>query len=456
MISAGKIQKIGIFILVMFWIPVSGQFSLIVAAKQDENPNGIVSGNNEFALNLYTRLKDYPRIKAADGNLFFSPYSISTAFAMIYSGARGNTAKQIADVLHFPAVGYEQIAAGFGVLQDQLQAHPEAAGYQLNLADSLWGQKGYDFLPEFIDLNKKYFDAGLSELDFIQQPEEARKTINVWVEEHTKEKIKALIPPGTIDDLTRLILTNAIYFKGNWVIPFKEENTKPADFNVTEEKRIGVQMMYQKEKCKYAQTDDAQLLQIPYGLDEGSMLIMQISRESGNENTYGYSEAGKLTKEQLQELPQLSMLIILPRSVGDLDSIEKKLNPQTLQSYTQQMKEQEVKVYLPKFKMTCETIELKDLLIVMGMKDVYKPGAADFSGTSRQKDLFISNVLHKTYVEVNEKGTEAAAASALRMSIGLNEPPPPIFRADRPFVFMIRDNKTDIILFMGRLVNPSL
>jgi serine protease inhibitor len=212
-----------------------------------------------------------------------------------------------------------------------------------------------------------------------------------------------------------------------------------------------VQMMYQKEHYKYAQTDDMDLLQIPYGLDEVSMSIMSISLENGND--YGYSEVSKLTKEQLKELPQLSMLILLPKSIGDLEMMEKRLNLKTFDSYIGQMKGQEVKVYLPKFKMTCGTIELKDVLMEMGMKEAFT--LADFSGVNEQKDLFISNVLHKTFVEVNEKGTEAAAASSLRMTFGL-EPPPPVFRADRPFIFMIMDNKTGSILFMGRVMNPSL
>ena len=273
------------------------------------------------------------------------------------------------------------------------------------------------------------------------------------VKERTKEKIRDLIPAGIINGQTRLVLTNAIYFKGNWVIPFKEENTKPAKFNVTEEKKVEVQMMYQKESCKYAKTDDMELLELPYGLDEISVSIMEMGYENGND--YGYSEVSKLTKEQLKELPNLSMLIILPKSINDLVLLEKRLNPQMLQSNTQQMKLQEIKVYLPKFKMTCGTIELKNVLIEMGMKEAFKEMIADFSGINGRRELFISNVLHKTFVEVNEKGTEAAAASALRISIGL-EPPPPVFRVDRPFIFIIRDNKTGSILFMGRLVNPSL
>jgi serpin B len=448
MFLSGKMQKISFYTLIMLCVLSSG--NNFAANIQNSNFDKIVSGNNEFALNLYSKMKELPQIKADECNLFISPYSISTAFAMVYSGARGNTAKEIADILCFPQVGFEQVASDFNVLQKHLQANQEAAGFQLNLANSLWLQKGYDFVPEFLELNKKYFDAGLSELDFTQS-EDARKTINDWVEKQTKEKITDLIPAGMIDGLTRLILTNAIYFKGNWVIPFKEENTKPADFNVTKDKKVQVQMMYQKERYKYAKTDDMELLQIPYGLDEVSMIIMEISRDNNRiiSGDLGYNDAGKLTREQLKELPNLSMLILLPKSIGDLD-----INLKTLESYIQKMKEQEVEVYLPKFKFSCDTIELKDILIEMGLKDAFT-GRADFSGINPQKELFISNVLHKTFVEVNEKGTEAAAASSLRMMMDIPPAPPPIFRADRPFIFIIRDNKTESILFMGRVVNPS-
>ena len=448
MFSLGKIQKIAFFTLIILF---SGY--ILAADIQEYDFKEIVSGNNEFAFKLYSRIKELSEIEESEGNLFISPYSISTAFAVVYSGARQNTAKEIADVMCFPQVGYEQIASGFSDLQKHLQNNQTAAGFELNLANSLWLQKGYNFVPEFLELNKNYFNAGLNELDFAQS-EQARNEINSWVEESTKEKIKDLIPSGMIDGLTRLILTNAIYFKGNWVIPFKEENTKPADFNVTENKKVQVQMMYQKERYKYAKTDGMELLQIPYGLDEASLVIMELSRDSRDGNIFGYSEASKLTQEQLDELANLSMLIILPKSIGDLDSIETRLESHTLETYLQQMEEQEVKVYLPKFKFSCDTIELKDILTQMGMKDAFTSNA-DFSGINTRKELLISNVLHKTFVEVNEKGTEAAAASQLRIVFDINSKPIPIFRADRPFIFIIKDNKTETILFMGRLVNPS-
>ncbi len=393
------------------------------ADEVNTQTKAVASGNNEFAFNLYSHIKNMPEIKQAEGNLFFSPYSISTALAMTYEGARGNTAQEMASVLKLPVEGEnsasrEKIASAFGALQKQLQADKETSGYQLNVANALWGQKAYPFLPEFIDLNKKYFESGLNEVDFAKS-EEARKTINTWVEDKTNDKIKDLMPPGSIDALTRLVLTNAIYFKGDWAAKFKEENTKETDFHVTDQKTVKVPMMYQKETFEYAQLDNMQLLQMPYKGDK------------------------------------LSMLIILPKTIGDMDSIESNLNLQTLQTNMKQMHKKELDVYLPKFKMTCGTLDITRILTQLGMKDAFS-NAADFSGMSGRKDLYISSVMHKAFVEVNEEGTEAAAATGVTMRLLSIAEPPPVFRADRPFVFMIRDNVSQSILFIGRVVNPTL
>jgi serpin B len=405
---------------------ILGLFNSGCFAANGTNPQiqAVASGNNAFAFNLYSQIKNLPEIKQAEGNLFFSPYSISTALAMTYEGARGNTAGQMASVLKLPVEGEnnsasrEKIASAFGALQKQLQADKETSGYQLNVANALWGQQGYPFLPEFIELNKKYFESGLNEVDFAKS-EEARKTINTWIEDKTNEKIKNLMPPGSIDALTRLVLTNAIYFKGDWAIKFKEENTKETDFHVTEQKTVKVPMMYQKESFEYSQLDNMQLLQMPYKGDK------------------------------------LSMLIILPKTIGDMSSIESSLNSQNLQLNIDKMIKKEVEVYLPKFKMTCGTLNLTNILAQMGMKDAFSR-AADFSGMSGRKDLYISGVMHKAFVEVNEEGTEAAAATGVTMRLLSIAEPPPVFRADRPFIFMIRDNVSQSILFMGKVGNPTL
>ncbi len=386
-------------------------------AAQDSN--SVAKGINEFAFNIYGKIKDLPDVKNAEGNLFFSPYSISSALAMTYTGARGNTAKEMAAVLRLPSGELEKIAAGYSNLQKQLQADPKTSGYQLNIANALWGQKGFGFLQAFLDSNKKYFGSGLTELDF-EQPEAASKTINAWIEEQTKEKIKDLIPAGGLDRMIRLVLTNAIYFKGDWAIKFKTENTKPAKFNVTADKIIEVPMMYQKQTFEYGETDTVQILQMPY---------------KGNE---------------------LAMMVILPKAGGTIESVDKQIVAEPASVTSVRRRKVELEVYLPKFKMTCGTLEMKGILQDMGMKEAFTD-SADFSGMTGKTDLCISKVMHKAFVEVNEEGTEAAAATAVGMTLTSVALAPPVFRADRPFIFIIKENaKSQTILFMGRMCNPTL
>ena len=429
---------------------IVGSFTLLATmsyaadkrAVADANLEAIVVGNTEFAFNLYARLKDHPEVKKANGNLFFSPYSISTALAMTYAGARGRTAEQMAVVLHLPfeqdlvhdergpdkprplmVVRYlwevSRIAAAFAALEETLKDDPKTGGYELHVSNSLWGQKGYGFLREFLDLIEKNYGAGLREVDFINavEREKTRKAINAWVERQTKDKIKELIQPGVFDRLTRLVLTNAIYFKGDWASKFKEENTKPAPFYVTEEKSVEVPMMYQKGKFAYAEGEDAQVLVLPY---KGE---------------------------------QLSMLIMLPKKISLLRSIESELSLKNLKVELERLRKQEVKVYLPKFKITWGVFKLNDIFKAMGMKDAFSLPPADFSGMTGMKDLYISHVLHKAFVEVNEEGTEAAAATAV--VLGRGGPGMPVFRADHPFVFIIKDNRSGSILFMGKVMNPA-
>ena len=417
-----------LFILLFAIIFLTGRVYAAGGTTPAQDPNAVAKGINEFAFNLYGKIKDLPAIKNAEGNLFFSPYSISSALAMTYTGARGNTAKEMDEVLKFPESkpyttpdSYrEKIAAGYGALQKELQADPKTSGYQLNIANALWGQKGFGFLPAFLDSSKKYFGSGLTELDFAQ-PEAARKTINTWIEEQTKEKIKDLIPSGGLDPMIRLVLTNAIYFKGDWASKFKTENTKPAKFNVTADKTVEVPMMYQKETFEYGESDTVQILQMPY---------------KGNE---------------------LAMMLILPKAGGTIESVDKQIasNPFLVIGAANRRKV-EMEVYLPKFKLVCGTLEMKGILSQMGMKEAFTD-SADFSGMSGKKDLCISKVMHKAFVEVNEEGTEAAAATAVGMRLTAMPLAPPVFRADRPFIFIIKENaKSQTILFMGRVCNPTL
>ena len=381
----------------------------------EANLKSVVTGNTAFALDLYAKLKGDPN--ATDENLFFSPYSISTALALAWSGARGETEKQMTEVLHFP-LPQEQLHPAFGALETQLNEQSKEGHYQLNVANALWGQNGYCFLPEFLDTTNKYYGAGLRTVDFVTKTEDARKTINVWVEEKTNEKIKELIMPGLLSPMTRLVLTNAIYFKGDWAIQFDKKKTADAKFTISADKKTVVPMMNLKENFKYDQTDLFQIIELPYKGD------------------------------------QLSMIVILPKRIDYLDRVEKELvNSDKPGHWFKRLRKRDVIVYLPKFKITWGVVDLTKTLSDMGMPAAFMK--ADFSGMDGTKNLLISNVVHKAFVEVNEEGTEAAAATGIAMKLTSMPAPPQVFRADHPFIFIIKDNQSGSILFMGKVVNPT-
>ncbi len=376
----------------------------------------VVGGNSKFAFELYGKLAGDKKVKETGGNLFFSPYSISTALGMTWAGARGQTEKQMAKTMHF-TLAQERQHNAFGKLEKQLNKGGKEGGYQLSVANALWGQEGYDFLAEFLELTRKSYGAGLREVDFAKETEKARKKINSWVEKKTKDKIKDLIKPGILDALTRLVLTNAIYFKGDWETQFDKKNTKDSDFNISADKKTQIEMMYMKGDFKYWGDEDLQVIELPY--------------KGGH----------------------LSMVVVLPKEAGGLAAVEKELTVEKLNGWLKDLRKREVSVYFPKFKMTSQ-FELSEYLKILGMPDAFS-GAADFSGMTGGRDLFISNVIHKAFVAVDEKGTEAAAATAVTMKLTSVGPPPVVFRADRPFVFLIRDNRSGSLLFMGRVVNPA-
>lgn len=411
-----------IMILAMTGLIISvwgaGGFLLAVNAKEKEQPAAediekVVSGNSKFTLELYSKLVE------GDGNnnLFFSPYSISTALAMTYAGARVETEKQMAEVLRF-GLPQERLHPAFGSLEKALNEQGKKGVFELTVANALWGQKGFRFLDSFIDLVNKNYDAGLNEVDFIKNTEGARQTINRWVEKKTKEKIKDIIKPGVLDAMTRLVLTNAIYFKGKWQYEFDKKDTKDTTFHITATKETKAPMMYIKKEFKYAERVDLQILELGYKGDA------------------------------------LSMVVLLPEKVDGISQLEKELTIENLERWLGELRKREVIVYLPRFTFTSE-FSLAKLLSAMGMKDAFSLPPADFSRMTGNKDLFISAILHKAFVEVNEEGTEAAAATAVVMTTTAMPKQPPTFKADRPFIFMIRDNKSGSILFMGKVCNPS-
>ena len=385
-----------------------------------EDIAALVDGGNQFAFDLYARL-------AGDGNLFFSPYSISTALAMTAAGARGNTEREMATVLHFPTedvagkasfMDRERVVASFGSLQEGLVASRETSGYELHIANSLWGQEGYPFKEPFLDLVERHFGGGFNTADFVRNAEAERVRINQWVEGETREKIKDLIPPGGVDPLTTLVLTNAVYFKGQWLSRFDEERTADATFHGTGGDAT-VPMMYQKGDFRYLENDVVQVLEMPYEGDD------------------------------------VSMLVLLPIMDGPrgLEVLEASLTPAMLADWSGSLREQELKVFLPRFEMTWGTENISDHLKALGIRDAFGE-RADFSGMSDRNDLFISAVFHKAFVAVDGQGSEAAAATAVVMQ-RTSMPSGPEFRADRPFMFMIRDDETGAILFMGRVVAPE-
>ena len=373
-----------------------------------EDVEALVRGNNAFAFDLYSV------VSSREGNLFVSPYSISSALAMTYAGARGNTAAQMADVLHYD-LAPDRLHQSFSELNKAFNAG--GAGYRLSVANALWSQVGLRFLPEYISVAEKHYDAGLREVDFVFHTEEARSIINRWVEARTENKIVDLIGPGVLDPLTRLVLTNAIYFKGQWEQPFRPEQTEEAPFYLSSGKQAIVPFMHQIGTFKYAETGSAQVLELPY---------------SGNE---------------------LAMTVLLPKPDSSLAELEAAIRTDGIQAILEGLTPIKVDVKLPRFKFEAE-LSLNEYLQHLGMTDAFDDNMADFSGIS-DTFLYITHVLHKAFIEVNEEGTEAAAATAVVVgtkSIRLDLPK--VFMADRPFVFLFRDLRTGSILFLGRMADP--
>jgi serpin B len=381
-------------------------------APDNLNRMTAVAGNTAYAFDLYSQLR------SQEGNLFLSPYSLSTALAMAYGGARGETAAQMAKVMHFDLV-QEKLHPAFAALESGLNAVQQKGQVKLAVANSLWPQKGHAFLPGYLDLCKTDYGVTVTPLDFIGAAEAARQTINAWVEDKTNRKIQELLKPGILNEATRLVLVNAIYFKGNWSSQFDRQLTKAGSFHVSAGKTVEAPIMQAAREFRYAESPEAQALELPYAGDD------------------------------------LSMLVLLPRDTGSLAAFERSLSPDKLYAWIRNLRSRDVQLWLPKFKMTSE-FSLNQTLAALGMTDAFTDHA-DFSGMDGTKNLFISAVVHKTFVEVNEEGTEAAAATGVGMLTADVPVPegPVVFRADHPFLFLIRDNRTGSILFLGRIVDPT-
>jgi len=374
----------------------------------------VVAGNNEFAVALYSRLR------GQSGNLFFSPESVSTALAMAYAGARGDTAAEMAKTLRF-TLPPERLHPAMGALLAGLNAPHDA--YQLRVANALWAERDYKFLDDFLKLTASDYGAGFNQVDFKGATEAARLTINQWVEQKTDSKIKDLLQPGMVNPLTRLVLTDAIYFKADWQSQFQKAQTEDGDFHLAAAKTVKTPLMHRAGGYSYFDGGTFQALEMPYR-----------SRE-------------------------LSMIVFLPKDMDGLSSFEQLLTASSIRQWLSQLQPvPRVIVTFPKYKVT-EQLELGSTLGAMGMPSAFARTAADFSGMTGNRELFLSAVIHKAFIDVNEVGTEAAAATAVAMvGMAMRAPdptPPPEFRADHPFFFVIRDNRSGGILFMGRVTDPT-
>jgi serpin B len=395
------------------WIVWGALLLLFPLVQARDDPAGLVENNTAFALDLYRILG------AREGNLFFSPYSLSTALAMTYAGARGATAAQMADALHFPPDS-NRLHPLFADLQQRLNAIQSEGDVRLHSANALWIEKTYSILPDFLDTNRTFYNAGVFQADFVHQTESTRLEINQWTADKTNDRIPELIPPDILTELTRMVLTNAVYFFGEWASPFNPEATRDADFFVTPDSPVQAPLMYKTGRFGYAEDESCQALEIPY--------------KGGD----------------------LAMLILLPRRKGGLAGLEKTLGPAKLSRLSTDLKTIDVRAFVPRFKQT-GTFSLEEALGSLGMIDAFTRDA-DFTGMEPRGELFVSTVCHQAFVSVDEAGTEAAAATAVVMALKAAMPlgEPPTFRADHPFIFLIRDIKTGTVLFLGRLVNPSI
>jgi serpin B len=419
------IRLLAVVLLLTGCAPVTAESPAVLQSKLERvsNPQldpqdqaSLADSNTAFALDLAQRLR------SPDGNLFYSPYSISEALAMVYAGAQGQTEQAMRQVLHF-SLPQDRLHPAFNSLDQALAqraAPPQnsESGFQLSVANSIWGQSGFPFLPAYLDRLALNYGAGLRTTDFSHAPEPARQAINQWVSQQTHDKIKDIIPPGVIQSSTRLVLANAIYFKAAWLYPFEKSVTQNQLFTLLDKHQVQVPMMVAaSHELRYLAGNGYQAVEVPYvGGD-------------------------------------VAMLVLLP-DADQFQDFEAGLDAAQLAQIMSSAKSQPVILSMPKFTLE-STLGLSDYLKTMGMSAAFDPAQADFSGMDGQRDLFISAVLHKAYVVVDEAGTEAAAATAVVMGLTAALVDEPIkVTIDRPFIFLIYHRSTQTILFFGRMLNP--
>lgn len=385
----------------------------------DQRPRPVSSDDRIRAAAQTSNLfaADLQRLLGAEaGNLFLSPASISAALAMTAAGAEGETRKEMLAVLRAEEDPNAWLR-GMGGLSRLLNT--SGPGYTLQMANRLWGQNGYQFRADYLTRLENDFAAPLGQLDFSDSPEPSRKTINDWVADQTRDRIKNLLPSGSITSLTRLVLTNAIYFKADWRDEFNKKLTKDQPFSCADGKQIKLPLMNQEKEFSYAEDETVQVLEMPY--------------KSGG----------------------LSMVVILPKERLGLSAVERQLTDERLAGWLGQLESQKVNVFFPKFKLETQ-FSLAEALKELGMPRAFS-NAAEFGGMSTAEPLNISDMVHKAFVEVDEQGTEAAAATGVIMTTRAApiQREPKVFRADHPFLFLIRHQDSGAVLFSGRLSQPE-
>jgi serpin B len=377
-----------------------------------EDVRAVALANNAFALDLH-------RAMSPKGNQFLSPISVSTALGMTYAGARGDTAKGMSKVLHYPFEG-ERLHLGYAGLLGGLSDIGATGKVKLSVANALWGP--LDYAQEFRAVNRDYYAADVRKIALVG----AEPVINKWAEDHTAGRIKDLLPPRSLDKRSLLVLTNAIYFKGEWKSQFKKSKTRDEEYRVPGRPTVRVPMMHQTARLRY--------LHVGKGSPAASKLL------------------------NLPYAGGLSMLVVLPDADDGLEAVERGLTAEDLEGWQGKMRETEVRVGLPRFRLLGATVNLNAPLQKLGMVDAFEEAKANFSGLGKlDENVFLDKVLHKAFVEVNEQGSEAAAATAVKLDKTTDAVPDTdvSFTADHPFLFLIRDDRTGCILFLGRLLSPK-
>ncbi|MBN1656682.1 MAG: serpin family protein [Deltaproteobacteria bacterium] len=382
-----------------------------------EDADALAAGNSEFAIDLYHALRS-----ESQDSFLFAPYSISAALAMTYAAARNNTEAQMAEALHF-TLPQERLNPAFNAMNISLNQRAQAAGGQgftLNIVNSNWGQKEYHFFDSFLDLLARNYDAGLRLVDFMNAPEESRDIINAWVEDQTEEKIKELLPPQSIRNNTRLVLVNAVYFKAIWLLPFEAESTATGAFTTLNGTVTQTPMMKQVMYTSYLDGQGFTALELRYG---------------GN---------------------AVSMLLLVP-DAGSFEVFDQELSSARITEIVECLVPEKIALSIPKWSCSPERIALKEILQSFGMRDAFEFNTADLSGMNRDPGTYIDNIYHKAFIEVDETGTEASASTAavIVRDAGVDPLPPLGIDIDRPFIYLIRDIRTRAILFMGRMLDPS-